>query len=101
MRELPRAALFKSEDSGVTWREVSSLTKHPSRDRWHPGAGGLCLHSIVVDPSYDERMFVGISAVGVFRTDDGGASWNTMNKGTRAEFLPEKIRNLANAFTSF
>lgn len=84
------AALFRSEDGGDTWNEVTSLTSHPSRDRWHPGAGGLCLHSIVVDPSNEQRMFVGISAVGVFRTDNGGKSWNTANKGTRAEFFPEK-----------
>lgn len=84
------AALFRSEDGGKTWGEVSSLTKHPTREKWHPGAGGLCLHSIAQDPANPRRMFLGISAVGVFRTDDGGATWKTANKGTRAEFLPEK-----------
>lgn len=84
------AALFRSEDGGQTWNEVSSLTSHPSRPKWHPGAGGLCLHSIVVDQTNNNRMFVGISAVGVFRTEDGGATWTTANQGTRAEFLPEK-----------
>ena len=69
---------------------MSSLTSHPSRPKWHPGAGGLCLHSIVVDQTNNNRMFVGISAVGVFRTEDGGATWTTANQGTRAEFLPEK-----------
>ena len=84
------AALFRSGDGGQTWNEVSSLTAHPSRPKWHPGAGGLCLHSIIIDPSDSARMFVGISAVGVFRTEDGGKSWEVANKGTRAEFLPEK-----------
>jgi photosystem II stability/assembly factor-like uncharacterized protein len=84
------AALFRSEDGGVTWGEIETLTQHPTRSRWHPGAGGLCLHSIVVDPSDEKRMFVGISAVGVFRTEDGGATWTVANQGTRAEFLPEK-----------
>jgi photosystem II stability/assembly factor-like uncharacterized protein len=84
------AALFRSDDGGQTWSEITSLTQHPSRPKWHPGAGGLCLHSIVVDNANANRMFVGISAVGVFRTDDGGANWEVANKGTRAEFLPEK-----------
>lgn len=84
------AALFRSDDDGATWSEVEGLTSHPSRERWQPGAGGLCLHSIVLDPEDDKRMWVGISAVGVFRTDDGGATWQTQNKGVRAEFQPEK-----------
>ena len=84
------AALFRSGDGGQTWSELSSLTSHPSRSRWGPGAGGLCLHSIVVDPSKPNRMFVGISAVGVFRTEDAGKTWQTANKGTRAGFLPEE-----------
>jgi photosystem II stability/assembly factor-like uncharacterized protein len=84
------AALFRSEDGGETWREMTGLTQHPSRPQWHPGAGGLCLHSIVIDGANPQRLFVGISAVGVFRSDDGGATWSTRNKGTRAEFLPEK-----------
>ena len=84
------AALFRSADGGQTWAEITTLTAHPSRPRWHPGAGGLCLHSIVVDPLHAQRMFVGISAVGVFRTDDGGITWQTANRGTRAEFMPDK-----------
>ncbi len=88
------AALFRSEDAGQTWTEVTGLTQHPSRPRWHPGAGGLCLHSIVMDHSNARQMFVGISAVGVFRTEDGGATWHPANKGTRAEFLPDKYPEL-------
>lgn len=84
------AALFKSEDNGESWSEITSLSSHPSRPHWHPGAGGLCLHSITVDPLHPLRMFVGISAVGVFKTLDGGKTWTTANKGTRAEFLPDK-----------
>jgi photosystem II stability/assembly factor-like uncharacterized protein len=84
------AALFRSDDAGKTWEENKALSGHETRKHWHPGAGGLCLHSIVVDPANPSRMFVGISAVGVFRTDDGGKSWHTANRGTRAEFLPNK-----------
>ena len=84
------AALFKSEDGASTWREVTGLTDHPNRDSWQPGLGGLCLHSIVVDPSHRSTMWVGISAVGVFGTIDGGRSWDTMNGGVRADFLPDR-----------
>lgn len=83
------AALFKSIDGGVRWSEVSTLTDHPTRSEWQPGFGGLCLHSIVLDPADDDRMWVGISSVGVFGTNDGGASWSTMNKGVRADFMPD------------
>jgi len=84
------AALYRSEDGGESWREVAGLAEHPTRPNWQPGAGGLCLHSIALDSSNPQRMFVAISAAGVFRTDDGGATWAPHNKGTRAGFLPEK-----------
>ena len=83
------ASLFRSQDNGVTWAEVESLADHPTRDQWQPGLGGLCLHSIVLDPANAQRMWVGASAVGVFRSDDGGANWQTRNAGVRADFLPE------------
>ena len=83
------AALFKSEDGGINWQEVTGLANHPTRDQWQPGLGGLCLHSIILDPSRRERMWVGISAVGVFGTTDGGETWNTLNAGVRADFLPD------------
>lgn len=75
------AALFVSRDDGETWSEVKGLTQHPTRPRWMPGAGGLCLHSIVVDPTNPQRLWVGISAVGVMRSDDGGATWQPRNAG--------------------
>ena len=86
------AALFSSDDRGVTWQEVVGLSEHPTRDQWQPGFGGLCLHSIIVsDPSHPDVMWVGISAAGVFGTIDGGKSWQTMNKGVRADFLPDRF----------
>ncbi len=84
------ASLFKTEDDGLTWTEISSLSHHPTRERWQPGFGGLCLHSIVLHPAHKDRMWVGISAVGVLGTQDGGRSWTPMNKGVRADFLPDK-----------
>lgn len=88
------AGLFRSADGGVTWDEIKSLNQHPTRDRWFPGAGGMCLHSIVLDPKNAKRMFAGISAAGVFRTTDGGESWTPANRGTRAEFMPDKFPEL-------
>ena len=83
------AALFKSEDGGDTWSEVIGLSNHPTRPEWQPGLGGLSLHSMVLDPSRPGRMWVGVSAAGVFGTEDGGASWRSMNQGVRADFLPD------------
>jgi hypothetical protein len=73
------AALFRSGDGGATWEENAALSSHPTKQYWNPGAGGLILHSIVLDPENANRMWVGISAAGVFRTEDGGASWQPMN----------------------
>ena len=84
------AALFESHDSGATWSLVRGLYDHPHRPRWQPGGGGLCLHTIVPDPAHRRRLFVAISTGGVYRSDDGGASWQARNVGVRAEFLPEK-----------
>ena len=75
------AALYVSRDNGESWSEVEGLSSHPSRPHWQPGAGGLCLHSIVIDPNDSKRMWVAISAVGVFGTTDGGRTWEPMNKG--------------------
>lgn len=75
------AGLFRSADGGETWEPVSALNDHHTRGSWFPGAGGLCAHSILADPTNDQRLWCGISAVGVFRTDDGGATWNEKNEG--------------------
>ena len=83
------AALFKSSDGGETWGEVVPLSEHPTRPMWQPGFGGMCRHSIVLDPADNDRMWVGMSAVGVFGTEDGGASWSMMNAGVRADFAPD------------
>jgi hypothetical protein len=84
------AGLFRSADGGATWEHVAGLTNHRTRPEWQPGAGGLCLHSIVPHPTDTARMWVGISAVGAFETHDGGATWETRNKGVRADFHPDK-----------
>lgn len=85
------AALFKSQDHGGTWDEITSLSSHATRDGWQPGLGELCLHSIVVDGHQEGRMWVGISAVGVFGSNDGGETWHTMNQGVRADILPQRF----------
>ena len=83
------ASLFKSGDGGQSWSPVDSLNSHPTRAEWNPGAGGLILHTILMHPANPERVFVAISAAGVFRTDDGGRSWTPKNRGTHACFMPE------------
>ena len=82
------AALFKSTDGGGSWSELSGLRTHSTGSAWAPGAGGLCLHTILIDPTNAERMFVAISAAGCFRTDDGGKSWRPITKGLSSNFLP-------------
>jgi len=83
------AALFRSTDGGKSWSEVSGLRMHGSGPHWQPGAGGMCLHTILVDPTNAKRIWVAISAAGAFRTDDGGASWKPVNRGLRSEFIPD------------
>ncbi|MDX1450734.1 MAG: exo-alpha-sialidase, partial [Acidimicrobiia bacterium] len=75
------AALFRSTDGGASWAEMAGFRNQPSAPSWQPGAGGLCLHTILLDPSDDDRMFAAVSAAGVFRSDDGGAGWRPVNKG--------------------
>lgn len=84
------AALFESHDAGKSWTPVKGLLDHPHRDRWVPGGGGMCLHTIVPDPVDPKRMTIAISTAGTYRTDDGGATWQARNQGVRAEFLPDK-----------
>jgi photosystem II stability/assembly factor-like uncharacterized protein len=82
-------ALFRTDDGGVSWQAVESLIGHETRDTWNPGAGGMCCHSIQLDPDEPSRLYVGISAAGVFRSEDGGESWTPANQGTAADFLPD------------
>lgn len=84
------AALFRSADGGRTWHELPGLRGHGSGPSWQPGAGGLCLHTIVPDPRDPGRMFVAISAAGVFRTDDTGKTWRAVNRGLQSEGIPDE-----------
>jgi hypothetical protein len=83
------AALFVSRDGGGSWRELSGLRRHATGARWQPGAGGMCLHTILADPANPRRMYVAISAAGAFRTSDGGESWEPINRGLHSPFLPD------------
>ncbi len=83
------AALFRSNDGGAHWTELSGLRTHATGSTWAPGAGGMCLHTILIDPARVERMYVAISAAGAFRTDDGGGSWAVATGGLSSDFLPD------------
>ena len=83
------AALFRSDDGGQSWHELPGLRGHDSGASWQPGAGGMCLHTIVQHPSDPGRIFVAISAAGVFRTDDAGKTWRPTNRGLHSEGIPD------------
>jgi photosystem II stability/assembly factor-like uncharacterized protein len=83
------AGLFRSGDGGATWSELPALRAHGRGSDWHPGAGGMCLHTVIIDPADTRRMFVAVSAAGAFRTEDGGATWTIATGGLRSEFLPD------------
>jgi hypothetical protein len=83
------AALFRSTDGAKSWHEMPGLRGHGSGPKWAPGAGGLCLHTILIDPSNEKRMFIAISAAGAFRTEDGGESWTPINKGLHSQYIPD------------
>ncbi len=85
------ASLFKSTDRGESWTLNETLYDHPHRGEWAPGAGGLTLHTILLDPTNEQRMYIAISAAGCYRTDDGGLTWKPYNKNVRADFHPEKF----------
>jgi len=84
------AALFRSTDGAQTWHELPGLREHGSGSSWQPGAGGMCLHTIVVDPTDPKRIFVAISAAGVFRTDDAGVTWRPVTRGLLSEGIPDQ-----------
>ncbi len=83
------AALFRSADGGQTWSELPGLRKHPTGASWQPGAGGLCLHTIVLDPVTHGRIFTAISAAGAFRSDDAGQTWRPINRGLHSDGIPD------------
>jgi photosystem II stability/assembly factor-like uncharacterized protein len=83
------AALFRSTDAGQTWHELDGLRKHGTGPSWQPGAGGMCLHTIIFDPTKPERIFVAISAAGAFRSDDSGKTWSPINRGLNSQYIPD------------
>ena len=85
------AALFVSKNAGDTWSLVEGLWNHPQRERWQPGGGGLCLHTILLDPADKKRIRIAVSTAGMYVTGDGGKTWRPSNQGVRADFLPEKF----------
>ncbi|ASR37342.1 hypothetical protein BAY61_22700 [Prauserella marina] len=84
------AALFKTVDGGATWNELPGLRRHESGPSWQPGAGGMCLHTIIHDPRNTGRIYVAISAAGAFRSDDAGTTWRPINRGLRSEGIPDE-----------
>jgi photosystem II stability/assembly factor-like uncharacterized protein len=84
------AALFRSTDGGQNWEELAALRTHPSGGSWQPGAGGMCLHTIILDPADPNRIVTAISAAGAFRSDDAGASWHPINRGLKSNSIPQQ-----------
>jgi photosystem II stability/assembly factor-like uncharacterized protein len=83
------AAIFKSTNGGKSWEELPGLRGHGTGPKWQPGAGGMCLHSIVLDAKDPKRMYIAISAAGAFRTDDGGKTWKPINRGLKSQYIPD------------
>ena len=84
------AALFRSVDGGHSWKELPGLRGHGTGPKWSPGAGGMCLHTVILDPSNVQRIYTAISAAGAFRTDDGGQSWKPINRGLKSSYIPDE-----------
>jgi photosystem II stability/assembly factor-like uncharacterized protein len=83
------AALFETTDGGTTWAELNGIRTHHTAKDWNPGAGGLCLHTIIIDPTNPDRIHIAISAAGAFRSDDGGKTWTATNRGLRSNHIPD------------
>ncbi len=83
------AAIFRTTDGGKNWQELPGLRGHGTGPKWQPGAGGMCLHTIILDPSNPQRMWIAISSAGAFRTDDGGKSWKPINRGLKSQYIPD------------
>ncbi len=83
------AAIFRSTDGGASWNEMSGLRGHGTGPDWQPGAGGMCLHTIILDPSDPKRIYIAISAAGAFRTDNGGQTWKPINHGLHSQYIPD------------
>jgi photosystem II stability/assembly factor-like uncharacterized protein len=83
------AALFRSRDGGATWQELAGLREHHTGPHWAPGAGGMCLHTVLLDAANPDRIFVAISAAGAFRSDDGGTTWQPINRGLKSLYIPD------------
>ena len=99
LRGVEDAALFRSTNGGQTWQELPGLRGHGTGSLWQPGAGGMCLHSILLDPGNRDRIFVAISAAGAFRSDDAGATWKPINQGLRSQYIPDPTADWAIAFS--
>jgi len=82
------AALFRSTDGGQNWKELPGLRGHGTGPKWQPGAGGMCLHTVILDPKDPKRIYIAISAAGAFRTDDGGETWKPINQGLYSKYIP-------------
>jgi hypothetical protein len=83
------AALFRTTDGGQSWQELAGLRTHQTGPNWSPGAGGMCLHTILIDPTNPRRLYVAISAAGAFRSDDGGTTWKPINRGLHSQYIPD------------
>jgi photosystem II stability/assembly factor-like uncharacterized protein len=94
------AALFRSRDAGKTWQELSGLRGHDSGSAWQPGAGGMCLHTILLDPVHDGRIYTAISSAGAFRSDDGGEAWKPINRGLVSPQIPDPVAEVGHCVHS-
>ena len=83
------AAIFRSADGGKSWQELAGLRGHGTGPKWQPGAGGMCLHTIILDSKNPKRIYIAISAAGAFRTDDGGQTWKPINRGLHSQYIPD------------